>query len=152
MVRTPCGRIRSVDLGSPFRARSLAGAGVRPFFDQALASGGGLAIRDRKSGAIIGSSRYDRTRTKPGEVEIGWTFLARAYWGGATNREIKTLMVAHALRWFRTAVFYIGEDNVRSRRAIEKIGGEMIARRTIEFDMVGKPTRHVVYAMRRPPE
>ncbi len=123
----------------------------RDFFAEALESGGGLAIRDRASGAMIGSSRYDRSRTEPGEVEIGWTFLARAYWGGATNREIKTLMIAHALRWFDTAVFYVGESNIRSRRAMEKIGGELLDGRTIDFDMAGIATRHVVYAMRRPP-
>lgn len=120
------------------------------FFDEALASGGGLAIRGRANGAMIGSSRYDRTRTEQDEVEIGWTFLARAYWGGATNREIKTLMIAHALRWFKTVVFYVGGRNLRSRRAMEKIGGELLPGRIIEFDMAGKATPHVVYAMRRP--
>lgn len=122
----------------------------RRFFADALASGGGLVIRDRASGAVIGSSRYDRTRVEPGEVEIGWTFLARAYWGGATNREVKTLMVAHALRSFDAAVFYVGEANIRSRRAMEKIGGVLLAGRTLDFDMAGVPTPHVVYAIRAP--
>ena len=122
----------------------------RRFFADALASGGCLVIRDRTTGAVIGSSRYDRTRVEPGEVEIGWTFLARAYWGGATNREVKTLMIAHALRSFDAAVFYVGETNVRSRRAMEKIGGELLSDRTIDFDMAGVPTSHVVYAIRQP--
>lgn len=122
----------------------------RRFFDDALASGGCLVIRDRASGAVIGSSRYDRTRVEPGEVEIGWTFLARNHWGGATNRAIKTLMVAHALRWFDAAVFYVGSGNIRSRRAMEKIGGVLLADRTPVFDMAGVPTEHVVYAIRQP--
>ncbi len=122
----------------------------RRFFADAMASGGGLVIRDKASGAVIGSSRYDLTRVEPGEVEIGWTFLARAYWGGATNREIKTLMIAHALRWFDAAVFYVGAGNIRSRRAMEKIGGELLPGRTIDFDMAGVPTAHVVYAIRTP--
>lgn len=122
----------------------------RRFFADAMGSGGGLIIRERASGAAIGSSRYDRTRVEPGEVEIGWTFLARDRWGGAVNREIKTLMIAHALRWFDAAVFYIGESNIRSRRAMEKIGGVLLPDRTIEFDMAGVPTAHVVYAIRRP--
>lgn len=122
----------------------------RRFFADAMASGGCLVIRDKASGAVIGSSRYDRTRVEPGEVEIGWTFLARAYWGGATNREIKTLMVAHALRWWDAAVFYVGETNIRSRRAMEKIGGELLADRVPVFDMAGVATPHVVYAIRQP--
>lgn len=122
----------------------------RRFFADALASGGCLVIRDRATGAVIGSSRYDRSRAEPGEVEIGWTFLARSHWGGATNREVKTLMIAHALRWFDAAVFYVGETNIRSRRAMEKIGGQLIDGRTPVFNMAGTATRHVVYAIREP--
>ena len=122
----------------------------RRFFADAMASGGCLVIRDNATGAVIGSSRYDRSRVEPGEVEIGWTFLARRYWGGATNREIKTLMIGHALRWFDAAVFYVGESNIRSRRAMEKIGGVLLPDRTIDFDMAGVPTPHVVYAIREP--
>ncbi len=122
----------------------------RRFFNDALASGGCLVIRDKASGAVIGSSRYDRSRVEPGEVEIGWTFLAREYWGGVTNREIKTLMVNHALRWFDAAVFYVGEENVRSRRAMEKIGGVLLPERNPEYEMAGVTTRHVVYAVREP--
>lgn len=121
----------------------------RRFFADAMASGGCLVIRDNATGEVIGSSRYDRARVEPGEVEIGWTFLARAYWGGATNREIKTLMIAHALRWFDAAVFYVGADNIRSRRAMEKVGGELLVDRVPVFDMAGVPTPHVVYAIRR---
>lgn len=121
----------------------------RRFFADAMASGGCLVIRDNATGAVIGSSRYDRARVEPGEVEIGWTFLARAYWGGATNREIKTLMIAHALRWFDAAVFMVGETNIRSRRAMEKIGGELLVDRVPVFDMAGVPTPHVVYAIRQ---
>ena len=122
----------------------------RRFFADAIASGGCLVVRDRASGAVIGSSRYDRTRAEPGEVEIGWTFLARAYWGGTTNREIKTLMIDHALRWFDAAVFYVGERNIRSRRAMEKIGGVLLPGRTPVFDMAGVATPHVVYAIYEP--
>lgn len=120
----------------------------RRFFADALDSGGGLIIRNNATGAVIGSSRYDRTRVEPGEVEIGWTFLARAYWGGATNREIKTLMVGHALRWFDSVIFMVGETNIRSRRAMEKIGGELSPGRRPVFDMAGVPSAHVVYSIR----
>ena len=124
----------------------------RRFFADAMASGGCLVIRDNATGAVIGSSRYDRTRVEPDEVEIGWTFLARDYWGGVANREIKTLMIAHALRWYAAAVFYVGEANVRSCRAMEKIGGVLLSDRTPVFDMAGVATPHVVYAIRQPLE
>lgn len=122
----------------------------RRFFADALASGGCLVMRDKATGAVIGSSRYDRARAEPGEVEIGWTFLARAYWGGVTNREVKKLMIGHALRWFESTIFMVGETNIRSRRAMEKIGGELLPGRTPVFDMAGVPSRHVIYAIRQP--
>jgi N-acetyltransferase len=120
------------------------------FFDDGLASGGALVITDRASGAVIGSSRYDRTRVEPGEIEVGWTFLARSHWGGATNAELKALMVGHAFGAFDTVVFYVGATNGRSRRAMEKIGGMIIPARTIDFPMAGAATSHVVFALRRP--
>ncbi len=122
----------------------------RCFFDEGLASGGALTIHDSADDTIIGSSRYDRSRVEPDEVEIGWTFLARSHWGGPTNRAVKQLMIGHALVRFRSAVFYVGETNGRSRRAMEKIGGVLVADRRIEFDMAGVPTSHVVYAIAEP--
>jgi len=92
----------------------------RRYFDGGIASGGAFAIVERATGRTIGSSRYCNLR--PGEVEIGWTFLERAYWGGATNRELKRLMIAHALRFVPRVVFVVGERNTRSRRALEKLG------------------------------
>lgn len=120
----------------------------RRFFDNALASGGALVAIDPASGAIIGSSRYDRERADPGEVEIGWTFLARAYWGGAVNRAMKKLMIAHALDAFERVIFLVGEGNLRSRRAMEKIGA-VLTDRVQTADMAGMEVRHVIYAIDR---
>ena len=93
------------------------------YFDGALQSGGAFAVIDRRTGTIIGSSRYHDYNEPAGEVEIGWTFLERAYWGGTYNREMKQLMLAHAFRFVRRVVFLVGPDNIRSQRAMEKIGG-----------------------------
>lgn len=63
----------------------------RAYFADALAQGGALAVIDKDTGAIIGSSRMQRhDPADGGTVEIGWTFLSRDYWGGAYNREMKT--------------------------------------------------------------
>lgn len=125
----------------------------RAYFADALVSGGALVAVDPASGAVIGASRYDSDRAGPGEIEIGWTFLARSHWGGPTNRAMKALMIGHALGsparpGYDRAIFLIGEDNLRSRRAIEKIGGILTERVDPGF-MAGKPVRHVVYAIDR---
>lgn len=95
------------------------------FFASALVSGGALVVAERSSGAVIGSSRYYDWNAAAREVAIGYTFLARSHWGGATNREMKRLMLAHAFRWARTVWFHVGAGNLRSRRAMEKIGARL---------------------------
>jgi RimJ/RimL family protein N-acetyltransferase len=98
----------------------------REFFDEALQSGGALVVIDRKKDCVIGSSRfygYDLVRS---EIEIGWTFLARSHWGGAHNRELKRLMLAHAFKFVDNVIFFVGANNLRSQRAVEKIGGMRI--------------------------
>jgi RimJ/RimL family protein N-acetyltransferase len=94
----------------------------KDFFREALESGGALVAIDRKGGRVIGSSRFHGYDEAGGEVEIGWTFLARSHWGGAYNREMKRLMLGHAFRFVRTVVFLVGPQNFRSQRALEKIG------------------------------
>ncbi len=97
----------------------------RDFFDGAIASGAAFVVVDNASGNLIGSSRYHGYDPALSEVEIGWTFLGCQYWGGGTNRELKQLMLEHAFRFVDTVVFWVGETNLRSRRAVEKIGGQL---------------------------
>ena len=121
----------------------------RAFFDDALAKGGALVVIDKGTGALIGSSRmqaYDPENG--GSVEIGWTFLARSHWGGATNREMKRLMLAHALGFVERVDFRVGEGNSRSRRAMEKIGGKLSDRLELAETSKGL-VRHVVYEITR---
>jgi RimJ/RimL family protein N-acetyltransferase len=121
----------------------------RAYFDDALVKGGALAVVDRASGALIGSSRmqgYDPA--DGGSVEIGWTFLARSHWGGATNREMKRLMLGHALKFVTRVLFRVGETNWRSRRAMEKIGGRLHDERE-SVQMNGREVAHVVYEISR---
>ncbi len=94
----------------------------RAFFREALESGGALVVIDRKDDRVIGSSRFYGYDESTSEVEIGWTFLARSYWGGVYNRELKRLMLGHAFRFVDRVVFHIGSNNIRSQRAVEKIG------------------------------
>lgn len=95
----------------------------RDFFDTAIDSGGAFAVLDMQSAKMIGSTRYTAYDEENSEIEIGWTFLARQYWGGAYNREMKKLMLEHAFRFVDSVVFLVGPQNFRSQRAVEKIGG-----------------------------
>lgn len=100
--------------------------GFARFFADSVASGGALVVCTA-DGAVIGSSRFDRyDPADGGRVEIGWTFLVRAHWGGATNRELKQLMLDHAFASVATVVFRVGVANRRSRRAVEKLGAVLV--------------------------
>lgn len=101
----------------------------RGFFREALESGGALIAIDSKDGQVIGSSRFHEYDSDKSEIEIGWTFLARSHWGGVYNREMKQLMLRHAFRFVKSVIFLVGPQNVRSRRAMEKIGGVRVGSR-----------------------
>ncbi|WP_395393888.1 GNAT family N-acetyltransferase [Novosphingobium sp. BL-8A] len=118
----------------------------RQYFADALAGGGAFAIVDKQSGAVIGSSRYGPP--EGGEIEIGWTFLARAYWGGGFNAEMKRLMLAHALAHVDRAIFKVGADNVISRKAMGHIGGRLTDR-TFERELCGVIVPHVIFEITR---
>jgi RimJ/RimL family protein N-acetyltransferase len=84
---------------------------------------------DAKDGQVIGSSRFHGYDQEKSEIEIGWTFLARSHWGGIYNREMKQLMLRHAFRFVNSVIFLVGAENLRSQRAVEKIGGVRVGSR-----------------------
>lgn len=118
------------------------------FFNRGLKSKGALAILDKSTSAIIGTSRYYDLEGRD-SVCIGFTFLTRPYWGGAYNRELKFLMLDHAFIYVRRALFHVGEANARSRKAMEKIGANLVGRLERQKPD-GSPDPTVVYEIRRP--
>ena len=113
----------------------------RPYFDKLLASGATLAFRDRASDAIIGCSRYYTAPDMPGTISIGFTFLARPYWGGVANRVIKAAMLGHAFRDFDAVWFHIDPDNTRSQMATMKQGAQHVYDATLDMGGGAVPWR-----------
>lgn len=95
---------------------------------------------------MVGTSRYYGYEAERSEVEIGWTFLARSHWGGEVNGEVKRLMLEHAFASVERVVFFVALDNLRSRRAVEKLGATFVGPRRRTPD---SPER-AVYELRRP--
>lgn len=118
------------------------------FFSKALESKGALAIERKDTGKIIGTSRfYDLDGRR--SVAIGFTFLTREHWGGDWNRELKFVMLDHAFIYVQSVIFHVGEHNLRSRRAMEKIGGKLIGRLE-RRKPDGSPDPTVIYEIRKP--
>ncbi|WP_324826656.1 GNAT family N-acetyltransferase [Qipengyuania zhejiangensis] len=119
------------------------------FFDEGMASGGALAVIDKRTDRIVGSTRYDRlSEDEGGSVEIGWTFLAPVCWGKGINPEMKRVMLDHAFRHVALVEFRVGDTNYRSRNALEAIGAERSDRYELgKYD--GKRVLHLYYEITR---
>ena len=118
----------------------------RVFFKEALESGGAFVVIDKKTPQIIGSTRFYGYDPKKSEIEIGWTFLARKYWGGRYNREMKELLLDHAFKFVENVVFYVGQQNFRSQKAMEKIGAIKLGTATRAYGN-HPPATNVKYVM-----
>ena len=55
--------------------------------------------------------------------------MTRSPWGGIYNREMKQLMLRHAFQFVNSVVLLVGPQNLRSQRAVEKIGGVRVGSR-----------------------
>lgn len=122
----------------------------KDFFAEALASLGAFVVIDRKTNEIIGSSRFYEANFERNEVVIGYTFLERKYWGGKYNRILKTMMLEHALKFFDSVLFHVGVNNLRSQKAMEKIGGIRIGQFE-KKNQDGTPRVAFIYQMKSLP-
>jgi RimJ/RimL family protein N-acetyltransferase len=113
-----------------------------------LAAGGTLVAASEGQG-LVGSSTYSNLREEDGgAIEIGSTFIARRLWGSPINQTMKRLMLTHALRHVARVEFLVGEGNLRSRRAVEKIGG-VLTERIVVAEVNGRAIPHLVYEVDR---
>ena len=94
------------------------------FFNKGLDNENGLlAIIDKKNNEIIGSTRYYPHKEK---LSIGYTFISRKYWGTSTNFQVKKLMLDHAYQFTDEIYFHIWSNNIRSQKAVQKLGAEYL--------------------------
>lgn len=119
----------------PSRERYLK-ENFTPYFREAVEWKSGFVVIDNNTGRLIGNTRYYDLDLSSRSIAIGYTFLAKEYWGGTFNRSMKSLLLNHSFQnGIRSVLFHIGVDNKRSQKAVEKLGGERI--RSLERD--GKP-------------
>lgn len=96
------------------------------YFKGAMESGGAFAVYNSKTGEMIGGTRMYDYDEKDSSVLIGYTFIARHCWGSNYNRSMKKLMLEHAFQFVNKVIFHVGENNIRSRKAMEKLGGVLM--------------------------
>ncbi len=85
-----------------------------------------FVVYHKPSGKLIGSTRFLDIIERDKKLEIGWTWITADHWATSVNFECKLLLltfafeVLHALR----VQLKTDENNLRSRKAIQKIGGQ----------------------------
>lgn len=119
------------------------------WFCKALESKQALVIIDNNNQNLIGSTRFYNYDPSKKEVFIGYTFIDRKYWGGQTNREIKELMLNHAFHFVDKVLFDVDPTNIRSQKALEKIGAIFSHKET---KALSKVTEYLVYKINKKAE
>ncbi|MPX45580.1 isoleucine--tRNA ligase, N-acetyltransferase domain-containing [Moraxella catarrhalis] len=92
-----------------------------PFFEQAVKDKA-YAIIDKRTGNIIGTTRFCHDNAKDDTIGIGFTFITPEFWGKGVNDEIKHTLLNHAFKYRNAVCFQIHEGNDRSKKAVEKLG------------------------------
>ena len=106
-----------------------------------------FALVERRTGRLIGSTRYGNIERKHHRVEIGWTWVARAWQRTAVNTEAKYLLLKHAFEALGSIRVELKTDslNERSRAAILRLGAREEG--TLRNHMITSSgrIRHTVY-------
>ena len=102
----------------------------------------------RASGEVLGSTRFGSLDPLNLRAEIGWTWLAPAWWRSGVNTEAKLLMLRHAFEVWgcRRVEFKTDSLNERSRRAIARLGAEFEGILRNHMTTAGGRMRHSAYS------
>ncbi|KAB2878593.1 GNAT family N-acetyltransferase [bacterium] len=85
------------------------------YFDEAISGKTAFLIIDKSTNKVIGSTRYYDYKPENSSIAIGYTFLARPYWGGLYNKSSKKLLIDYAFQFVDKIYFHIGANNIRSQ-------------------------------------
>lgn len=80
----------------------------------------------KATGQVVGCTRYANISVPDGRLEIGWTWIGKAWQRSAVNTEAKYLMLRHAFEALGCTRVELKTDglNQRSRAAILRLGAK----------------------------
>ncbi len=105
----------------------------KKYFEGAIFSKGALLVLDSKTNQVVGCSRFYDFNADAYSIKIGYTFIGRKFWGQNMNKNMKSLMINYAFEKLENVLFDIGANNIRSQKAISKIGATKIGEQIIEY-------------------
>ena len=94
------------------------------FFTGALGSAGAFLVIDKNSGEVLGSTRFYDFNEEDNSIFIGYTFYGTKSWGKNINAKVKKMMLDYIFQFVEKVIFHVGKDNIRSVKAMEKLGAE----------------------------
>lgn len=102
------------------------------YFKGAIESKGAFLINNN-SDEPIGCTRFYDYFPDKSEIKIGYTFFSRDCWGKPFNRSTKLLMLDYAFRFVDHVLFHVGANNIRSQKAMGKIGAIKIGEEQVAY-------------------
>lgn len=84
-----------------------------------------FVMRDAQTGDVMGMTRYYKMDAAHKRASIGYTWYTPSYWGRVHNKECKLLLLQYAFEIlrFQRVEFEVAHQNLRSQKAVAKIGG-----------------------------
>ncbi len=103
------------------------------YFKGAMESNSAYLVSDKVTGDVIGCSRFYDYDPIQNTICIGYTFLSRICWGKSYNRALKSIMLDYAFKLVDTVIFHVGKNNMRSQKAMEKLGAEKTGEQEMSY-------------------
>ena len=104
------------------------------FFKGAMESHGAFKIIEINTGEIAGSTRFYDFNPQDNSIFIGYTFYGRKFWGSKLNPQVKKLLLDYIFQFLDKVNFHVGKDNIRSQKAMEKLGAKKVGEVNVAYD------------------
>lgn len=112
------------DISTPEKLKHYVELAVDGYYHKTIIP---FIIYDKKKEAYAGSTRFGLIHWKNKLLHIGWTWIGKDFQGTGLNANMKFLMLQYTFETlaFEKVEFRIDERNMKSRRAVEKLGAKL---------------------------
>lgn len=118
------------------------------FFTGAIKSKGAFLVVDKNTEEVLGSTRFYDHDEKDESILIGYTFYGTKSWGKNINTSVKKMMLDYIFQFVDQVIFHVGKDNIRSVKAMNKLGAENIGEDEVAY--FGEPSKmNVVFQIKK---
>lgn len=119
----------------------------KPFFEAAVCSKSAFLIIDKITNEVIGTTRFYDYNPEKSNIAIGFTFIGRKFWSGPYNRSVKHLLIDYAFQKVNSIIFHVGTENIRSQKAVLKLGAVKVKEMIFPHNGVDLP--HFEYELKK---